>query len=120
MREDHMSVGRRITHGGYSSYVWAVLVAATGTAGILVSAGPAAAAGQPDLAISQRVSGSSESGHTFDTITIRNLGTSPATYVNVEMLITTSGPFTAVAVTGPAVCEVMPAPPPYSYAEACQ
>jgi hypothetical protein len=97
-----------------------LFAAAAGTAGAVLSTGTAAAATQPDLAISQRVSGSSQHGHTLDTITIRNGGTASATHVNVEMLTTTSGPFTDVAISGQVACEVMPAPPPYDFATACQ
>lgn len=112
-------------HGNvWAKWMWrtaAVLVgAAAGAASVLISTGSASAAGRPDLAISQQVSGSTQRGHTYDTITIRNRGTASATHVNVEMLTSMSGPFTDVAISGPVVCEVMPPPPPYNYATACQ
>jgi hypothetical protein len=99
----------------------AVLAAAIGGGLAALGSENAAAAGQPDLAITQHISGSSQPGHLFDTLFIRNNGTAAATHVNIEILETmaSSSPFGDVF-SGGASCEVMPAPAPYDYATACQ
>ena len=86
----------------------------------LVASPAANAAGHPDLKITQRISGSTTKGHTFDTITIKNHGTASASSVNIQLYTTTTSAFTDVFVGGAAVCEVMPAPKGYPYATACQ
>ena len=69
----------------------------------LVASPAANAAGHPDLRITQRISGSTAKGHTFDTITIKNHGTASASSVNIQLYTTTTSAFTDVFVGGAAV-----------------
>src|SRR3954466_13430377 len=105
----------------------ALLAAATIAAGsaigvtTLVSAATANAARHPDLRISQRISGSTTKGHTFDTITVKNKESASASHANILIYTTTSSGLGELFSTGAGgVCEVMPAPKGYGYAAACQ
>lgn len=105
-------------------------LAALGTVGALAgmttlallttTTGSAGAAGHPDLKITQHVSGSSQSGHTFDTITVKNNGSATASHINVQMYTNTDSAFGDTFSGSGVVCEVMPAPKPYDYGTACQ
>ncbi len=102
----------------------AVLAAATiGVAAIganLLSSQAADASGRPDLKISQRISGSTKSGHTIDTITVRNHGSATASAVSIQLYANTNGPFGDTFTGGAGTCEVIPAPKGYDYGTACQ
>jgi hypothetical protein len=91
------------------------------TLALLVTAtGPAQATSSPDLKITQFISGSTQSGHAFDTFTIKNNGSAAASHVNMQMYTTVSGAFGDIFVSGSIVCEVMPVPAPYNFGTACQ
>jgi hypothetical protein len=94
------------------------LLSATAVA-LLASSGTASATGHPDLKITQHISGSSQSGHTFDTITVKNNGSLKARYVSLQLYTNTGGSFDN-SYSGHVTCEVMPAPTGYSDATACQ
>jgi hypothetical protein len=96
------------------------VLAVTGLATVVATTGTAQAAGQADVSISQRISGGTKNGETVDRFTITNHGTATASRANVELLLTSPTPGFAITFTGPVFCEVMPAPPPYNYATACQ
>ena len=96
------------------------LATLTAAALLTTTAGSAGAAGHPDLKITQHVSGSPQSGHTFDTITIKNNGSATASHVNVQMYTNTNSAFGDTFSGTGATCEVMPAPPPWNYGTACQ
>ena len=99
----------------------AVALAGITTAALLVTTtATAGATSQPDLKIAQHISGSAQSGHTFDTMTITNNGTATASHVNVQMYTSTDGPFGDTFTGSGWVCEVMPSPTPTGYATACQ
>jgi hypothetical protein len=98
----------------------ATLAGMTTLALLVTATGSAQATSSPDLKVSQFISGSSQSGHTIDTFTIKNNGSGTASHVNMQMYTNTAGPFGDIFTSGPIVCEVMPAPAPYNYGTACQ
>jgi hypothetical protein len=99
----------------------AIALAGVTTAALLVTTtGSAGAAGHPDLKITQHISGSSQSGHTFDTITVKNNGSATASHVSLQLYTNTNGAFGDIFSGTGSVCEVMPAPPPWDYGTACQ
>ena len=99
----------------------AVALAGVTTAALLATTtAPAGATSQPDLKLTQKISGSAQAGHTFDTITVKNNGTATASHVSFQLYTNTDGPFGDLFSGDSLVCEVMPAPTPYNYAAACQ
>lgn len=99
----------------------AVALAGVTTAALLATTtSTAGATSQPDLKLTQKISGSAQAGHTFDTITVKNNGSATATHVSFQLYTNTDGPFGDLFSGTNLVCEVMPAPTPYNYATACQ
>jgi hypothetical protein len=96
------------------------VLAVTGLATVVATTGTANAAGQPDLSITQTISGGTEAGQTFDRFTVVNHCTATASHINVELLITTKSHGFLISYAGPGTCEIMPAPAPYNFASACQ
>jgi hypothetical protein len=116
-----MSTKTQTTRTRLAALGTAATLAGMTTLALLVTAsGSAQASSQPDLKIKQFISGSSQSGHAFDTFTIKNNGSATASHVNMQMYTTTNSAFGDIFTSGPIVCEVMPVPAPYNYGTACQ
>jgi hypothetical protein len=116
-----MIINIRTGKNRFAAAVAAVALAGTAVAAVaLADAGSAAAATHPDLKITQVISGSTKSGHTFDTLIIKNNGSAGASHVNVNLYTNTNGPFGDFFSGKSWTCEVMPAPPPYNYGTSCQ
>ena len=112
---------RSTTRARLAAVSTAIALAGVTTAALLTATtGSAGATGHPDLKITQHVSGSPQSGHTFDTITIKNDGSATASHVNLQMYTDTTSAFGDTFSGTGSVCEVMPAPPPWNYGTACQ
>jgi hypothetical protein len=91
------------------------------TAALLVVTGGSAAASPAavDLSVTQRISGSSTTGQTVDTLTIHNAGPSTANHVNLTMLLKSTSNFILTS-TNHGTCETEPPPSGYLGLTTCQ
>ena len=91
------------------------------TAAVLALTGGTASASPStvDLSLTQRISGSSTSGQTVDTVTIHNAGPSTANHVNVTMLQKSTTNFILTSANR-GTCETEPPPTGYVGLTTCQ
>ena len=111
--------GRRHRHPLAARIAAAALVVSGGVTAVVVPGGVASAATTADLSVSQRISGSSVSGQTIDTVTIHNAGPATATSVNFTSLLTTASSGLYIR-SNTGTCQLAPPPSGYSLLATCQ